>query len=178
MPHMVLLLGLFMSTLPIYDFNPSSNLSDWYVVNDGVMGGLSKGRLETNQDGHGVFYGRVSLENNGGFTSIRHPFKTKKVSGYTYLVLRVKGDGKRYQIRVKPKTSLYYSYIAYIETSGAWETIRIPMREMYPVFRGNRLKLGNFEANELQEIGILIGNKQAEEFRLEIDTIYLDTDKD
>ncbi|MBT8177559.1 MAG: CIA30 family protein [Eudoraea sp.] len=167
-----------MSTLPIYDFNPSSTLNDWYVVNDGVMGGLSQGRLELSEDGHGLFYGRVSLENNGGFTSIRYPFGTKKVTGYTYLVLRVKGDGKRYQIRVKPKTSLYYSYIAYIETSGAWETLRIPMREMYPVFRGNRLKLPNYEAEELQEIGILIGNKEAEEFRLEIDTIYLDTDKD
>ena len=177
MPLFVFLLGLYMSTLPIYDFNASSTLNDWYVVNDGVMGGLSKGKLETNEDGHGVFYGRVSLENNGGFTSIRYPFETKKVAEYAFLVLRVKGDGKLYQVRIKPKTSLYYSYIAYIETSGSWETIKIPMQDMYPVFRGSRLNLPNYDGNELQEIGILIGNKKAEAFHLEIDAIYLEADK-
>ena len=174
MPFFVFLLGFVMTTLPIFDFDSSSSMNDWYVVNDGVMGGLSKGRLELSEDGHGVFYGKVSLENNGGFTSIRYPFDTKKVDAYNYLVLRVKGDGKRYQIRVKPKTSLYYSYIAYVETNDKWETIRIPLREMYPVFRGSRLNLPNYEPSELQEIGILIGNKKAEEFRLEIDAIYLD----
>ena len=174
MPFYVFLLGFVMTTLPIFDFDSSSSMNDWYVVNDGVMGGLSKGRLELSEDGHGVFYGKVSLENNGGFTSIRYPFDTKKVDAYNYLVLRVKGDGKRYQIRVKPKTSLYYSYIAYAKTNGKWETIRIPLREMFPVFRGSRLNLPNYEPSELQEIGILIGNKKAEEFRLEIDAIYLD----
>jgi len=177
MPLFVYLLGFAMSTLPIYDFNSSSSLNDWYVVNDGVMGGLSKGRLQMSEDGHGMFNGTVSLENNGGFASIRYPFETKKVAEYAFLVLRVKGDGKRYQVRVKPKTSLYYSYIAYIETNGSWETIKIPMRDMYPVFRGNRLNLPNYDGKELQEIGILIGNKKAEAFRLKIDALYLEADK-
>ena len=100
------------------------------------------------------------------------------INEYKYLVLQVKGDGKRYQIRVKPRSSLYYSYIAYIETSGEWETIRIPMHEMYPVFRGYRLNLPNYSGNELQEIGLLIGNKKAEDFRLEIDAIYLESGSD
>ena len=90
-----------MSTLTLYDFTETSDINDWYVVNDGVMGGLSRGMFELSNDGHGVFRGKVSLENNGGFSSIRYPFETKKVSGYDYLMLRVKGDKKRYQIRVK-----------------------------------------------------------------------------
>ena len=165
-----------MSTLVIYDFSKSSDIADWYVVNDGVMGGLSKGTMELNTDGHGVFQGQVRLENNGGFSSIRYSFETKKVSDYSYLVLRIKGDGKKYQLRAKSKRAQYFSYVSYFETGNQWETIKIPLREMYPVFRGYRLNQPNFEGIELEEIGILIGNKKAEAFRLEIDSIYLESD--
>ncbi|MBT8320468.1 MAG: CIA30 family protein [Eudoraea sp.] len=164
-----------MSTLPIYDFTETSNLKDWYVVNDGVMGGISQGMLELSDEGHGVFRGTVSLENNGGFSSIRHAFPAKTVSAYNYLVLKVKGNGKRYQLRVKSRTTQYYSYVAFFETSSQWETIRIPLKEMYPVFRGYRLNQPNYEGAILEEVGILIGNKKAEEFRLEIDVIYLES---
>lgn len=176
MPWVISLLFILMSKLPIYDFNSSSELGDWYVVNDGVMGGLSRGSLEISEEGHAVFSGKVSLENNGGFTSIRYPFTSRAIEGYPYLMLRVRGDGKRYQVRVKPKTSQYYSFVAYFETRDTWETIKIPLEEMYPVFRGFRLDLPNFDGKELGEIGILIGNKQAEEFRLEIDALYLESE--
>ncbi len=166
-----------MSTLTLYDFSETSDISDWYVVNDGVMGGLSRGMFELSNDGHGVFRGKVSLENNGGFSSIRYPFETKKVTGYDYLMLRVKGDKKRYQIRVKSKRSQYYSYVAYIETSGQWETISIALKDMYPVFRGYRLNQPDYDGIQMEEIGILIGNKRAEEFRLEIDAIYLESNQ-
>lgn len=175
MPWVIFLLLVMMSKLPIYDFNSTSQLSDWYIVNDGVMGGLSRGKLEINQEGHAVFSGTVSLENNGGFTSIRYPFSTRDIEDFPYLVLRIKGDGKRYQVRVKPNTSQYYSFVAYVDTRGSWETIKIPLKEMYPVFRGSRLDLPKFDGKKLGEIGILIGNKKAEEFRLEIDALYLES---
>ncbi|MCX2719992.1 CIA30 family protein [Lentiprolixibacter aurantiacus] len=162
-----------MSTLTLYDFNKTSNIADWLVVNDGVMGGLSRGTMELSTDGHGVFRGKLSLENNGGFSSIRHSFSTKKVSDFDHIRLKVKGDGKRYQLRIKSRRSQYYSYVAYFETNGEWETISVPIREMYPVFRGNRLNQPNYEGVQIEEIGILIANKKAEAFRLEIDSIYL-----
>ena len=174
-PIAILLASLTMNTLIIYDFTKTSNISEWYVVNDGVMGGLSRGMFELSDHGHGVFRGKVSLENNGGFSSIRYPFTTKKVSGYNYLKLKVKGDKKRYQIRAKSKRSQYYSYVAYFETSGQWEIISIPLREMYPLFRGYQLNQPNYDGIQLEEVGILIANKKAEDFRLEIDAIYLET---
>ena len=56
----------------IYDFNDQSSSRDWRVVNDGVMGGLSASQFEINEVGNGFFHGHVSLENNGGFASVRH----------------------------------------------------------------------------------------------------------
>ena len=166
-----------METLLIYDFSQTRDLAGWYVVNDGVMGGLSKGTMELNTDGHGVFQGTVRLENNGGFSSVRYPFETIRVSEYDYLVLRVKGDGKRYQLRAKSRKGQYYSYVSYFQTSGQWETIKVPLRDMYPVFRGNRLNQPDYDGVQLEEIGFLIGNKKAETFRLEIDSIYLESDQ-
>ena len=55
----------------LYDFSENSSLRYWSVVDDGVMGGVSQGSLRINYEGHGVFSGYVSLENYGGFSSIR-----------------------------------------------------------------------------------------------------------
>ncbi|MDX1332873.1 MAG: CIA30 family protein, partial [Robiginitalea sp.] len=83
----------------------------------------------------------------------------------------VRGDGKRYQCRIRDRKNEYYSYIHYFETSGEWQEVSLPLSEFYPTFRGRTLDLPNFSANTLEEIGILIGNKRQEDFRLLIDFI-------
>lgn len=157
----------------IFDFNLNSDISNWRTVDDVVMGGRSHGDFKINNAGHGEFYGRVSLENNGGFSSLRHRFSLMEVKGFKEVVLRVKGDGKKYQFRVKDNSANYHSFIAVFETNGAWQTIKIKLSEMYPAFRGRKLSIGNFSSKNIEEIAFLIGNKREENFKLEIDTIYL-----
>ena len=67
-----------------------------------------------------------------------------------------------------------YSYVSYFDTSGEWQDVKLPLNTMYAVFRGSRLNLPDFAASSLEEIGILIGNKKAEEFELLIDEIRLE----
>ena len=62
----------------IFEFKKDSNLRQWQVVNDAVMGGRSNGTLELNEHGNGVFKGDVSIENNGGFSSIQLRLEAKK----------------------------------------------------------------------------------------------------
>jgi len=157
----------------IYDFNSDSNPNEWRVVDDVVMGGRSEGDFYINGNGHGVFTGKVSLENNGGFSSIRHRFETVNTEDYQKISIRLKGDGKRYQFRVKSRTSDYYSYITYFETSGEWQTVEIELSEMYATFRGMRMDLPNYPGSSMEEISFLVGNKKAEEFKLIIDKIGL-----
>ncbi len=161
------------SDMMLFNFTKQAKLDNWTVVNDGVMGGLSKGTLVINEEGNAVFKGRVSLENNGGFSSIRYRFPTLQVDSYPYIKLLLKGDGKRYQFRVKSNIEEYYSYIHYFETSGDWETITIPLGDMRPAFRGRSLDLPSYPGDSLEEIAILIGNKKAENFLLEIDKLVL-----
>lgn len=158
----------------IYDFQKDASTTGWRVVDDGVMGGLSKGKLTVNKDGHGEYTGTVSTENNGGFSSLRYRFDAQEVSDKQTMVLHLKGDGKKYQFRVKDKTSQYHSYIYTFETSGKWETIKIPLADMYPSFRGRKLTIPNFNHTQLEEIAFLIGNKKAESFELLIDKIEVE----
>ena len=157
----------------VFDFNKNSDISNWYVVDDVVMGGRSYGRLSIDPKGNGVFKGNVSLENNGGFSSLRYRFKKQKIDQYQNLVLYLKGDGKKYQIRIKENSRDYYSFVYNFRTSGEWEKIELDLNDLVPYFRGRRLNMDNYSGKYLEEVGFLIGNKRAERFRLEIDKIEL-----
>ena len=157
----------------VYNFDKSSDLNNWIIVNDDVMGGVSKSNVYINDDSHCVFTGFVSTANNGGFCSLRYYLKRKKVNNNEDLKLRVKGDGKPYQLRIKSNRNDYFSYVFSFETSGDWQTISVPLKEMFPSFRGRRLNLQNFSNKYFEEIGILVGNKRNEKFSIIIDKIYL-----
>ena len=48
----------------LLDFSSAQSAEDWYAINDGVMGGVSSGRITWTGEGTVTFEGRVSLENN------------------------------------------------------------------------------------------------------------------
>jgi NADH dehydrogenase [ubiquinone] 1 alpha subcomplex assembly factor 1 len=174
---MILLISLIMAATinskVVFDFTETRDTEKWLVVNDGVMGGLSKGTFVSGENGTAIFSGTVSLENNGGFSSIRYNTGKIDVEGFSTLELHLKGDGKNYQVRIREKSNDYYSYIYTFETSGEWETVKIPLAEMYPSFRGRTLNLPNYSGKSMMELTFLIGNKKAESFRLELQKAVL-----
>jgi hypothetical protein len=158
----------------IFDFNKKSDLQDWIIVNDVVMGGRSSSTFKLDEDGLGVFEGNISLENNGGFSSLRYRFLKRTIKGDTQVKITLRGDGKKYQFRVKSNAGDYYSYIVPFLTSGEWQEIVIPLGDMYPSFRGRRLNQPNFSNDSIEELTFLIGNKKSERFKLLIDKIVLE----
>jgi len=174
MQLVILILVMMVKPFVLFDFQTADDLRNWYVVDDGVMGGRSQGILGLSEDGYARYEGKVSLENNGGFSSIRYRLKPLKVADFKQVVLKVRGDQKRYQFRAKPSAYDRQSYITYFDTTGEWQEIRIPMKDLYPTFRGRRLNMPNFPGQELSEIAFLIGNKKAEAFQLEIAQIRLE----
>lgn len=162
-----------MITPIIFDFNKKSNLQNWTIVDDVVMGGRSSGSFGLSSEGHGVFEGSVSLKNNGGFSSVRYNFEKIVIKEFTKISLKVKGDGKQYQFRIKSNSSDYFSYIFSFSTTGEWQEITIPLNQMSPSFRGRKLNRPNFSEDSFEEIAFLIGNKKEETFKLLIDKIEL-----
>ncbi|MFT7605864.1 MAG: NADH dehydrogenase [ubiquinone] 1 alpha subcomplex assembly factor 1 [Saprospiraceae bacterium] len=164
---------LIFGNMVLFDFTKNCDLTNWRVVDDVVMGGRSDGHFDVNEAGHGIFHGKVSLENNGGFSSVRYRFDQKNVAGFTKITIRMKGDGKEYQFRVKSDQYDRHSYIYYFQTTGEWQTVEIPLNEMAPAFRGMKLRIPNYPGKVMEELAFLISNKKAESFILEIDDILL-----
>ncbi|MDI5894663.1 CIA30 family protein [Flavobacterium algoritolerans] len=162
-----------MNVIKVFDFNLESDLENWKVVNDAVMGGESESKFYLNTNGIGTFKGKVSLENNGGFCAVKYVFGPLLLKSITHFCIRLKGDGKQYQFRVKTNRTDSHSYVFPFQTSTDWQRIEIPITELYPAFRGQKLNLPNYDGSNLEEITFLIGNKKEESFQLLIDGIEI-----
>lgn len=162
-----------MSRLLLFDFSATDDWSGWEIENDVVMGGNSTSEMYRSVEGNAIFKGFVSLENNGGFASVQYHFAPKDIKGYEKVLILLKGDGKDYQFRIKSDLKDKASYVYTFQTTGEWQTVEIPLKDMEPVFRGEKLDQPNFSSNRLQEIRFMIGNKKAEDFCLEIDQLEL-----
>lgn len=144
--------------------------SRWYIVNDGVMGGLSTSEIERTDDGTALFTGYVSLDNNGGFASTRAGVSLD-LSSYDGVVVRVRGDGRRYQLRFR--TTETFDGIAYradFDTEpGEWLEARLPFEAFRPNFRGYVPRgAGPLDPARIRQMGFLIGDKREGPFRLEV----------
>jgi len=157
----------------LIDFSNASVVG-WRIVNDSVMGGMSRSTLQEHEDGYAQFRGTVSLENNGGFASVRA--RTQRpidLSDFKGISVRVRGDGKIYSLRlrtVKNGRLTRYSYEARFATnSGEWETYKLAYSDFSPVFRGNPVR-GNPDLNSdaILEIGFMIQDGQEGPFRLDV----------
>ena len=172
-------MGLFIENgeAMLFDFGSTDDSGNWQIVNDGVMGGLSESELVFNPEGTVTFRGMVSLENNGGFASVRTPVElTGKKEIYKGVVVRVKGDGKLYGIRFRSRgESNGYAYQFKIKTEkNNWKEFKIPFEQFKPTFRGSLLKnKPTLESNNITQMGVLISDKQSGAFEFTMDWIKL-----
>ena len=84
----------------IFNFNTPESSKNWVSVNDNVMGGISEGKFKITQDKTLFFYGSLSLENNGGFASIRCLPTQLGLKKNDSIYFQVKGDGREYTMNL------------------------------------------------------------------------------
>jgi NADH dehydrogenase [ubiquinone] 1 alpha subcomplex assembly factor 1 len=143
----------------------------WVAVNDGVMGGVSSGSVTT-KDGVATFRGRVRLENNGGFASMRSSSAVPvPPEGWTGFLLRVRGDGRTYQFTVDTDRGWFWAPIR--PSKSGWSTVTVGFDDLVPVTRfGEPDGRDGFDGTEqVEALGVLISNKKAEPFVLSLDWI-------
>ena len=152
---------------------PSDNIGidNWRIVNDGVMGGISKSNIYLNEANNIIFAGNVSLENNGGFASIRTGFDGNQLKETSTFLLKVKGDGNIYKFRLTMKGS-YANYSADFKTlKDQWMDIEIPIENFKPYYFGRSIRAPKLKVHRVNSLGILISDKQEGNFSLEIEHI-------
>lgn len=155
-------------------FRGSIDASDWQCLNDGVMGGHSRSSFHISPSGAAVFSGNVSLDNRGGFASVRSPRIEQDLSSRDSFALRICGDGHRFMFNVRTESGFDTpTYQCAFETqAGEWEERRLPFADFMPTFRGRALTgVPALNAAQVRSVGFLIAGKQNGPFRLEIDWV-------
>ena len=150
----------------------SNNLLNWNIVNDSVMGGRSQATLKLINNTYANFKGYLSLQNNGGFSSIR-AYYPPDLTNVKSIVLKVRGDGRKYNFRIRGNTESWASYTHSFDTvEGEWNEIELKIDDFYPVYRGYTLKnMPQLSEVIIKEIGIMLSDKIEGSFSIEIDWI-------
>jgi len=149
--------------LVIEDFqspDPSEYSSEWRLVEDGVMGGVSKGDMEwaVVQDKRCLrLTGVVSTQNNGGFIQLNRTVDkdlAKLFPGYTGIALEVLGNNESYNVHLKQRGLFlpWQSFRSTLVAKDEWQQIKVPFASFTPYKTSQKLKPEKI--NQLAIVGI------------------------
>lgn len=143
----------------------------WQIINDGVMGGVS--RSEVLPAGQGMlFRGQLSLENNGGFASIRRCF-AEEFAGVALFRLKVRGDGRGYQFRLRAGDAPDgIAWRCLFVTDGSVQVVELPLTSFEPVIRGRIVSnAGDLNPADIHWLGFMLADGKPGAFDLQVMTI-------
>ena len=158
----------------LFEFSKPESVQQWQPINDGVMGGVSDGRFQITDKGIMEFYGTLSLENNGGFASVRSKAKKLGLKDSDVIVARLRGDGREYYFNLLvPTFRIAFSYRASFKTkAGEWQEVKVPLKDFQATSFGRPVKnAGPVNAGKVNAIGFLLADKKAGPFKLEVECI-------
>ena len=157
----------------LFDFDDGE--PPWFTVNDDVMGGVSTSLVTISAESQRLtFAGNLSLDNNGGFASARSQWTAYDLEEFDGVVLRVRGDGKTYQVRIRTElTGPDIAYTAsFVTEAGTWQEVHIPFSEMVPFYRGFFVReAGPLQPATIRSFGLMLADKQQGDFSLDVDRI-------
>ena len=166
-------------TIPLLDTNGKTSKIKWNIVNDTVMGGRSSSRWSKNSSALS-FEGFLSLENNGGFASVRHDLDNINLSSTDGIFIKVKGDGRKYQFRIRSQASRWANYSQEFKTKkDTVQSFFLPYKDFKPSWRGRSVRnVPTLTGKDVRGIGFLLGDKVQGKFKLDILNISASTQKD
>ena len=158
----------------IFTFDREIEADYWMIVNDSVMGGVSRSQFTLTESGAARFEGILSLANNGGFASVRTYPVDYRLDDYDGVKIRFKGDGRQYKLRLR--TDRYFNGISYEAkfdtTPDTWMTIRLPFDAFVPVYRGRLVRNAPvLDPANITQMGLMISDKIEGPFQLDVDGI-------
>ena len=161
----------------LLDFDDPADAALWRPVDDVVMGGVSRSTFGPAEPGIARFSGNVSLENFGGFASVRTPPRDWDTAGAQAFLLRVRGDGHTYKFTIR--TGDGFDGIQYqarfTAPAGAWTEVRLPLESFVATFRGRKVPFApSLDPARVRALGMMISDKQAGPFELLIDRIGIE----
>ncbi|MBY0514845.1 MAG: CIA30 family protein [Gemmataceae bacterium] len=161
----------------LFEFAGADAAKEWQAVNDGVMGGVSEGKFKITDKKTLEFFGTLSLENNGGFASVRTKAKKLGLEKGDTIVAKVRGDGREYNLNLYlNKPLMAFSYRATVQTKkDEWIEVKVPLDKFEATSFGRPVKeAGAVKPEEVNALGFLLGDKKAGPFKLEVESIKVE----
>lgn len=155
--------------MPMLKMNNANEAQYWRSVNDNVMGGISQGDIQFEQD-YALFSGKISLENNGGFSSVRRSIPELSAQ-LEQITVDIEGDGKMYQLRAEMWLNGYrISYKHEFQTQlGKRLKLQLPIADFTATYRGRKIwDAPKLKPELIRQLGFLVTSKKAEPFQLKI----------
>lgn len=155
----------------LFGFDKPESATPWQTVNDGVMGGRSDGRFKINEDKNMEFFGTLSLENNGGFASVRARGGNLALKQGDVIVARVRGDGREYSINLYSQINRY-SYQQSLKTKkDEWIEVSLPVDKFVANWRGRVFPNEKLDPSKVTGLGFQLGDKMPGPFKLEVEWV-------
>jgi len=158
----------------IFNFNAPELGKTWVSVNDNVMGGISDGKFKITQEKTLFFYGSLSLENNGGFASLRCIPTQLGLKKNDSIYFQAKGDGREYTVNLYTNKRLTaFSYRQSFQTkNNEWVEISLPLEKFIATSFGKVIpKAEPINPSEIESLGFMIGDKKPGAFQIEFKNI-------
>lgn len=152
------------------DFPDADSVAGWSIQNDTVMGGVSNSRTEWVDD-QLIFAGDLSLDNNGGFCSMRSPVSADfgaLAAGATALTLTATGDDQVYLVQVRTDRDLFVQRVTI--AGDTEDTYVLPFADFTATdFMLDAITpLEPLDPGSILQIAVYILDKQEGPFRLAI----------
>lgn len=154
----------------LFDFDRADE-AKWEVVNDGVMGGHSKGYV-TVENGMLRFSGTLVTQ-DGGFTSVRGA-RVIDLTDQVGVELRVRGSGRQFEVELDDDVRSGWKRVsrrAPFPTSADWTLIRVPFSTLRSTMHGQVVDAPPIDLERIVGVGLYIVDGQDGPFRLEVDHI-------
>ena len=156
--------------MTVTDFSDTET-SDWYIQNDGVMGGKSKGTHAV-EDGRLVFSG-YTVTRGGGFSSVLTD-KAPDLSALSGVELRVRGGGRTFEFGLQDGLRDRGREVwrrASFPTTDEWQTVRLPFDGLRATAHGERVDPPVMKADAIETMGFYIVDGKDGDFELEVDWV-------
>ena len=161
----------------LFRFESATSVADWSAIDDAVMGGVSRSRLRHDPAGYAVFEGDVSMENGGGFASVRSRPMDLGVPGAAACLLEVRSDGKRFKLNLRTDDAFdgVNYQAAFQAPEGTWTLVRLPLTGFRPTFRGRSVPgAPRLDPARVRQMGLMIADRQAGPFALALRSIRVE----
>jgi len=157
----------------IVSFEDPKFIEDWAVVNDTVMGGVSRSRIEQTDTGNLLFAGELSLRNNGGFVSIRSRPSGLSLQNAGGIALRVRGDGRTYYLDLRAGGQMRGGSfrVPFTTLRNEWTNVFIPLSDFYAQSFGRVVRNVVLDPSSISSIGFTLSDKKPGVFRLEVESV-------